>query len=103
MPEHFVEFCREWRKCFPLIYDTKLVSFVLTKDTKNNRSTLEDLFSKVQRDKLYFNNLKINFDTDAHIDFGQYQNGDKKPHDAAYDSYMTGVVFAMLTKRIEIE
>ena len=55
------------------------------------------------RDKLYFNNLKIKFDSEAHGDFSQYKDGQLKLHDAAFDSYMTGVVFAMYTKRIEIE
>lgn len=52
---------------------------------------------------MYFNNLKIKFDIEVHRDFGEYQNGQLKLHDAAFDSYMSGVVFAMMTKRIEIE
>lgn len=103
MPDTFVEFCSEWRKRFPATYDTKVVNFQLSQDVRNNRSSLEDLYNKVTKDKLYFNNLKIKFDTDADREFGAYQDGQLKLHDAAFDAYMTGNVFAMLTKRVEIE
>ena len=103
MPENFVEFCYEWRKRFPTLYDTKSVYFELTKDVRNNRSCLEDLFRKVNDDKLYNNNLTIRLDSEGHEDFGQYEDGNLKMHDAAFDAYMTGYVFAGLTKRIEIE
>ena len=103
MPENFVEFCYEWRKRFPTLYDTKSVYFELTKDVRNNRSCLEDLYRKVNDDKLYNNNLTIKLDSEGHEDFGQYEDGNLKMHDAAFDAYMTGYVFAGLTKRIEIE
>ena len=48
-------------------------------------------------------NLKISCDQEAHEDFGKYGDGNLRLHDAAFDAYITGVVFTMLTKRIEIE
>jgi len=53
LPETYLDFCREWRKNFPTLYDTKAVNFELSKDVTRNRSTLEDLYNKVMSDKKY--------------------------------------------------
>ncbi len=72
LPEDFIDFCAEWRKHFPLIYDTKAVNFEMSKDISRNRSTLEDLFKKVTTDKKYTNNLTIREDSAEHAAFGNY-------------------------------
>ena len=48
------------------------------------------------------NNLTVKFDEKADIKFGSY--GDEiHHHDAGFDSYMTGFIFAMISKRLEIQ
>ena len=49
------------------------------------------------------NNLTVKFDNKvAKGDFGSY--GDEiHHHDAGFDSYMTGFIFAMISKRLEIQ
>jgi len=48
--------------------------------------------------------LVIKEDTKAHAEFGSYQSDNNlRLHDAGFDAYMTGLVFAMQTKRIEID
>lgn len=43
----------------------------------------------------------IKFDEAANPEFGSYSDA-AQHHDAAYDSYMTGFIFAMMAKRLEI-
>lgn len=43
------------------------------------------------------------FDSKADSKFGLYEkSGSAQEHDAGYDAYMTGHVFASLAKRLEI-
>ncbi len=46
--------------------------------------------------------MTISFDEAADRQFATYESGEKL-HDAGYDAYITGYIFAMLTKRLEIE
>ena len=66
------------------------------------KTNLEDLYNKVTKDKKFYNNLKFQFDVEAHRDFGNYQDT-YQAHNAGFDAYMTGIVFASLTKQLEIE
>ena len=50
----------------------------------------------------FFNNLVIKFDEATDSEFNNYSENTQH-HDAGYDAYMTGFIFAMMTKRLEIE
>lgn len=46
LPPTFIEFCVEWKKYFPILYDTKCVSIELTGADKGGKTNLEDLYAK---------------------------------------------------------
>lgn len=102
LPSSFIEFCKEWKQNFDAIYDTKAVFYEITRDVGRNKSALEDIFRKVRTDKKYNNNVAIKLDVRAEQAFGNYIDREKA-HDAGYDAYMTGYVFATLAKKLEIE
>ena len=56
----------------------------------------------MQKSKTFMSNLNFQFDVDADIQFGNYLEN-VQSHDAGYDAYQTGLIFAMLTKRIQID
>lgn len=101
LPATFIEFCVEWKKYFPVLYDTKCVSIELTGADKGGKTNLEDLYEKCLKDKAVSNNLQFKFDVAAHLDFGKYQDT-YQAHNGGFDAYMTGIVFASLTKKLEI-
>ena len=92
LPDSFLEFCSEWRKLFPCIYDTRIIG----------KATLEQCFSKIGTDKKYKGILGFAFDSDVDSQFATYESH-AQAHDAGYDAYMTGLVFATLTKKIQID
>ena len=102
MPDSFIEFCLQWKKHFPIIYDTKALFYEVKQDVGRNFSNLEDIFKKVRTDKKYSNNLAVSFDISADEQFGSYITN-AQAHNAGYDAYMTGYVFATLAKKLEID
>jgi hypothetical protein len=71
LPDNFIDFCTEWKKQFPVIYDTKCINIEVD-PIKGGKSNLEDLYHKCTSDKSYNNNLAFKFDTAAHAEFGNY-------------------------------
>ena len=102
LPNSFLEFCQQWKSHFPTIYDTKAVFYEISHDVGRNKSKLEDVFKKVKTDKKYCSNLMIKFDIRAGEAFGTY-NDYTQAHHAGFDAYMTGHVFAVLAKKLEID
>ena len=92
-PPTYLEFCATWRKNFPLLYDTKCVFYDLTQDIGKNKAPLEEIFKTVHKDKKYVGNLIVKVDTSAGSQFENYES-QAQAHDAGYDAYMTGIVFA---------
>ena len=70
---------------------------------KIGKSDLQNLYRVCVKDKKYSNNLCFDADGAAeHPLFGLYEQSAGQGHDAGYDAYMTGLVFATLSKFIEI-
>ena len=52
--------------------------------------------------KTICNNLEFRFDKEENQKFNRYEMKGGQHHDAGYDAYMTGIVFARTAKYIEI-
>lgn len=100
LPNSYIAFSQKWKKHFPVTFDTKTLA-ASTGDF--NKTALSHLFYRCQKDKRICNNLAFGCDEDASPKFMHYeQAGAGQEHDAGFDAYMTGRVFAALAKRIEI-
>lgn len=109
LPPTFDGFIKGWTKRFPVLYDTKVLSEVTNYFSKTE---LQHLFDKCCTDKKFCNNLVIEFDSRRDLMFGIYNTEESKKegirkfggqgHDAAYDAFMTGLVFLSIGKYIEI-
>ncbi|CAI2363076.1 unnamed protein product [Moneuplotes crassus] len=94
LPETYNEFCKTWRECFPMTYDTKLLSSYCYPIKK---TWLGHAYRQCLESDLLKGNLHFEFDTG----FERY-NDETQEHEAAYDAYMTGVLFASAAKFKEI-
>lgn len=64
---------------------------------------LQYLYAKCTTDKKYNSHIGFEADCkDVHPQFSQYEKHGGQGHDAGFDSFMTGLVFATLSKYIEI-
>jgi len=73
LPATFIDFCTEWKKHFPIIYDTKCISIELNGPDKGGKIILEELYNRCMNDKSYNTNLVFKYDTAAHAEFGNYE------------------------------
>ena len=93
-PESYDEFTRSWASNFPLTYDTKLLSSYCSAIKK---TWLKEAFDQCLEQPTLRENLKFEY----HPDFKMYDE-EVQEHEAAYDAFMTGVVFATIAKQKEI-
>ena len=85
------------------MYDTKCIFGEFESGIwSGTRSYLNLVYDHIVGEEKFFNNLVIKFDEAADSEFNNYSENTQH-HDAGYDSYMTGYIFAMMTKRLEIE
>ena len=99
LPRTFIEFATQWKAQFPSVYDTKTLAGNAEEFTK---TALSHLFYRCQKDKRISNNLMFAYDASASPKFCHYLHSGGQEHDAGFDAYMTGHVFAALAKRLEI-
>lgn len=100
LPKSFAEFCTEWKAHFPSNYDTKSLA---ENCGEFGKTALSHLYYRCNKDKRISNNLMFGYDERASPKFAVYDKmGAGQEHDAGFDSYMTGHVFAALSKRLEI-
>ena len=100
LPATYVDFAKKWKQNFPEIYDTKVIA-VNTPCGQIPKTELNHLFNMCKSTKRFSNNLEFEYDDEADSKFSAYLQGGQK-HDAGYDAYMTGIVFAYHAKFIEI-
>ncbi|CAI2361918.1 unnamed protein product [Moneuplotes crassus] len=108
LPDTFLDFSREWRKCFPEMYDTKYITH--SYQGKIFFTThLGSLYKKCRKDKSLRNMVKFSLD-DAPI-YNKYQEESQAllsamnishAHEAAFDAFMAGTVFLVTGKYREI-
>ncbi|CDW88855.1 c transferase [Stylonychia lemnae] len=98
LPNSFELFARSWLQRFPETYDTKAISL---STNYFYQTDLKNLYNKCVNDKKLRNNLNISLDKEQDSIFGLY-DGIGQEHDAGYDAYMTGYIFACISKYIEI-
>ena len=99
LPDSYIEFAHLWKSHFTLTYDTKTLA---GSAGEFNRTALSHLYYRCQKDKRISNNLMFAYDKPASIKFCSYDQTGGQEHDAGFDAYMTGHVFAAFCKRIEI-
>lgn len=99
LPETYAEFAYDLnKKLFGKVYDTKVLSLY---SGRLGKSDLQSLYGKCTSNKQYSNNLFFEPCKD-HPEFATYLNKGGQAHDAGFDSFMTGIVFATFSKFIEI-
>ena len=85
---------------FPHIYDTKVFSI---HSGKMHKSDLQYLYHVATQNKKYNNNLVFEADLKGQFPvFSVYENAGGQGHDAGFDAFMTGLIFATFSKFIEI-
>lgn len=93
-PEKYEVFRQSWASCFPTVYDTKLLSSYCR---PISRTWLKEAYDCCLENESLKGNLKFAY----HPDFMMYDE-EVQAHEAAYDAYMTGVIFATIAKYKEI-
>jgi len=94
LPKSYDEFVKGWTNAFPVTYDTKLMSSFCGPMKK---TWLKAWFDQCNDHP----SLNTNVMFDFHPDFKMYADKAQE-HEAAYDAYMTGVVFASIAKQKEV-
>lgn len=106
LPDSYVEFADGVHKHFPAIYDTRSIAVDIY-NSLNEKTELNYLYSRILKDKKFANNVTIVLDKEKDPKFGAFldpktEQIEGQDHDAGFDSYMTGHIFASFTKYIEI-
>ena len=99
LPNNFIEFTRRWKEIFPKTYDTKVLAL---QGNNTVKTELNALYGLSTTSKKFCNNLEFSYDVSKDKKFGIYAQRGGQSHDAGFDAYMTGVVFACHAKFIEI-
>ena len=102
LPPDFYSFKKQIHAYFPIIYDTKYISTLLTKQYKKcniEKTDLDNVYKTVLKNKY---DIYVDFFPDALNGFCLYNDMERdKLHDAGYDSIITGRCFILLNKALE--
>jgi poly(A)-specific ribonuclease len=98
LPDSYKEFAAEFHSLFPICFDTKN----LATKSQINRTVLGFLYENLKQDKFYKDILGFQFDLDKGFKNYDGSSLEEHYHEAAYDAYMTGLVFGLLMKSQEI-
>ena len=95
LPNTYAEFCKQVQQCWPVHFDTKVLAFEFSRHCERN---LQEVYNTCTNDKKLLNNVMFQY-CPSDPTFQTYETL-KQSHDAGYDAYMTGVVFATYLKSI---
>ena len=102
LPEDFFSFKKKIHEYFPIIYDTKYISTILTQEYKKcniEKTSLENVYKTILKDRF---DIYVDFFPDAVNGFCLYSDMERdKLHDAGYDSIITGRCFILLNKALQ--
>ena len=102
LPDNFYTFKEKIHQYFPIIYDTKYISTILTQQYKKcniEKTSLENVYKTILKDRF---DIYVDFFPDAPNGFCLYNDMERdKLHDAGYDSIITGRCFILLNKALE--
>lgn len=98
LPDSYAEFAQNWHSNFPNTFDTKVLSF---QSDYFGKTSLGKVFEKCDYDKRLKDILKFSFDPQ----FPNYNGANLSSHyhEAGYDAFMTGVIFAKILKYKQID
>eukprot|EP00347_Sterkiella_histriomuscorum_P012938 403366643 len=100
LPLTLREFIVKFQEKFPAIYDTKAISQNMGVNLFNNKTDLNSMSTQILQKQKFKSYLE--FDYDIGHNFTKYQSK-QMLHEAGYDSYLTGLVFASLIKYLEVQ
>ena len=102
LPSDFYTFKKKIHEYFPIIYDTKYISTILTQQYKKcniEKTSLEMVYKTISKDRF---DIYVDFFPDAPNGFCLYNDMERdKLHDAGYDSIITGRCFILLNKALQ--
>ena len=102
LPDNFYAFKQKIHQYFPIIYDTKYISTILTQQYKKcniEKTSLENVYKTILKDRF---DIYVDFFPDAPNGFCLCNDMERdKLHDAGYDSIITGRCFILLNKALE--
>jgi hypothetical protein len=102
LPLDFYSFKKQVHEYFPIIYDTKYISTMLTQQYKRcniEKTDLNNVYKTILKDRF---DIYVDFFPDAPNGFCLYNDMERdKLHDAGYDSIITGRCFILLNKALE--
>lgn len=106
LPDSYLKFAEDFNKKFPKIYDSRSLACNIQQSAAE-KTELRHLYMRALKDKKYANNVTIILDKEKDPRFGTFYNPksmqvEGQEHDAGFDSYMTGHIFACYTKYFEI-
>ncbi|KAF7409761.1 hypothetical protein HZH68_004142 [Vespula germanica] len=100
LPKRYSEFKVEMHRLFPIIYDTKYLSYQLRDEislfSRGSSYTLDALYK-------FFSEESKRFLLNSPIMETNYKLGDIVPHDSGWDSYFTGYIFILMGHIIAIK
>jgi len=100
LPDTYEEFAEEWLDNFPTVYDTKVLSVCADYFGK---TSLSKVYDKCEKDKRLYDILQLRFDTKNQFLAYHGEGAESRCHEAAYDAFMTGYIFAKIVKYKEID
>ncbi|KAG5464483.1 hypothetical protein LSCM1_00673 [Leishmania martiniquensis] len=101
LPENYIEFKKLLQRKLPAIYDTKTMAAKLTGDIAFQATHLEGLYQECRR-RVGLSSEEFTLQYRLPPGFYSYNDyavmAQNKAHEAAYDAYMTGIVYLLLHK-----